>query len=182
MTWYSRSAWEEAHTRRSNEDLIAAVLSQSAAAGDLIVVQTAFEAITFNQYYHGPTPWVSVPPINSHLVCRNDLWAEQRNAQLNQQDPMTQVLLAITNTLRGSHQVWVVGNMFPVCPKPAPTIWFGTYQTYWSGQVTECLTTHALQFQTLAISGNAPVFDLENLPLFRFSGYKSATAEPAVGK
>ena len=39
MIWCARAAWEEAHTRRSNVDLIAAVLEQKASEGDLIVVQ-----------------------------------------------------------------------------------------------------------------------------------------------
>lgn len=73
MIWSGKAAWQEAHTRRSNVDLIATVLEKSASEGDLIVVVTAFEAITFNQYYHGQTHWATAPPIDSHQVCRNDL-------------------------------------------------------------------------------------------------------------
>src|SRR6266478_2905099 len=46
-------AWAEAHTRRSNLDVVAAFLSHNASASDLIVVQEAWEGITFNRYYHG---------------------------------------------------------------------------------------------------------------------------------
>jgi uncharacterized membrane protein YsdA (DUF1294 family) len=73
MTWNARSAWEEAHTRRSNVDLIAETLGDSAVPGDLIVVKGAWEGITFDRYYHGQAPWVTVPPIDSHKVHRNDL-------------------------------------------------------------------------------------------------------------
>src|SRR4029077_15334320 len=84
MSWGARSAWEEAHTRRSNVDLIADVLNQKAAAEDLIVVQSAWEGITFDRYYHGQARWVTVPPIDSHKVHRNDLMAEK----MRQSDPM----------------------------------------------------------------------------------------------
>ena len=74
-----RPAWVEAHTRRSNLDLVAAFLSQNASAGDLIVVQNAWEGITFNRYYRGQAQWLSVPPINSHEVHRIDLVMAKMN-------------------------------------------------------------------------------------------------------
>src|SRR5262249_40920169 len=43
MIWYAPSAWSEAHTRRSNVDLIAAVLNEKATPEDLIVVNSAWE-------------------------------------------------------------------------------------------------------------------------------------------
>ena len=112
MTWGARSAWEEAHTRRSNVDLIAAVLDKNASAGDLIVVQGAWEGITFNRYYHGRAHWVTVPPIDSHKVHRNDLVLEK----MNQRDSMAPVLHEITNALRSGNSVWVVGHVAVVPP------------------------------------------------------------------
>ena len=61
-------AWAEAHTRRSNLDVVAAFLSHNASAGDLILVQDVWEGITFNRYYRGRARWLSVPPIDSHEV------------------------------------------------------------------------------------------------------------------
>jgi hypothetical protein len=113
MTWGARSAWEEAHTRRSNVDLIAAALSQKAAAGDLIVVQSAWEGITFDRYYHGQAHWVTVPPIDSHKVHRTDLVVEE----MNQRDAMGPVLREITDTLRGGNSVWTVGRMLDIRPE-----------------------------------------------------------------
>ena len=116
MTWGARSAWEEAHTRRSNVDLIAAVLDKNASEGDLIVVQGAWEGITFDRYYHGQAHWVTVPPIDSHKVHRSDLILEK----MNQPDPMAPVLREITNTLRSGNSVWIVGDMAVVPPKQLP--------------------------------------------------------------
>ena len=109
-------AWAEAHTRRSNLDLAAAFLSQNASPSDLIVVQNAWEGITFNRYYRGQAQWLSVPPIDSHEVHRNDLIM----AKMNQPEAMTPVLHAITNTLASGHNVWVVGSIPIARWKDAP--------------------------------------------------------------
>jgi hypothetical protein len=175
MTWNARSAWEEAHTRRSNVDLIAAALNQKASAGDLIVVESAFEGITFDRYYRGQAHWVTVPPINSHKVHRNDLAWEK----LNEPDPMAPVLREITDTLRGGNSVWIVGNMAAMPPqRPPPPVlgqpikWWSRYLYYWSAQVLTHLLGHALQEQVLEIPVDGPVNCFENLPVSRFFGYK----------
>ena len=174
MTWNAKSAWEEAHTRRSNMDLIAIVLGQNATEGDLIVVQDAFDGITFDRYYRGRAHWVTVPPIDSHKVHRSDLILEK----MHQPDPMAPVLREITDTLRGSNSVWIVGDMAVVPAKqlqpPAPqTQRWSPYLNYWSAQVMLLLQDHALQKRILDIPVNGPVSVLEDLPVARFSGYKS---------
>lgn len=173
MTWGARSAWEEAHTRRSNVDLIAAVLGKNASEKDLIVVQGAWQGITFDRYYHGRAPWVTVPPIDSHKVHRLDL----ASAMMNQQDPMAPVLREINDTLHAGNSVWIVGNMtlmHPEQPRPSdlPIKQWLPCLNYWGAQVTVQLQNHALQEQDLEISANGPVSHLENLPVRRFSGYK----------
>ena len=174
MTWGAGSAWEEAHTRRSNVDLIADVLSQKASERDLIVVQSAWEGIAFDRYYHGRAHWVTVPPIDSHKVHRTDLALEK----MNRQDAMAPMLCEITDTLRGSNSVWLVGNMSPMRLKPLPPPdpsdkWWGWHINYWSAQVAVHLHGHALREQILEIPVDGPVNQLENLPVRRFSGYKS---------
>jgi hypothetical protein len=180
MTWGAGSAWEEAHTRRSNMDLIAAVLGKHASAGDLIVVQGPWEGIAFDRYYHGQAHWVTVPPIDSHKVGRSDLVWEK----LNQRDPMAPVLREITNSLRNGNSVWIVRHVTAVDPKQLPPMpppppglptkwWLQPYLGYWSAQVTMPLLDHALQEQVLEIPVNGPVSRLENLSVLRFSGYRS---------
>jgi len=179
MTWGARSAWEEAHTRRSNVDLIADVLGKNASEGDLIVVDNAWDGITFDRYYQGRAHWVTVPPIDSHKVHRNDLVVEK----MKQQDPMAPVLREITNTLRNGNSVWLVGHVIVVHPRPLSPLppppspptkwWFGSYFGYLSAQATTQLLNHALQEKVLDIPVDGPVSCLENLPVVRFSGYKS---------
>lgn len=173
MSWGAKSVWEEAHTRRSNVDLIATVLDKHASDKDFIVVQTAWEGITFDRYYHGRTPWVTVPPMDSHKVHRTDLMFEQ----MNQPDAMFPVLSEMTNTLQSGHSIWLVGNMSalrPVPPGPGqPVHWSGTYINFWSAQVSTLLLRHAVQEQVLDIPAGGPVSCLENLPVIRFAGYKA---------
>jgi hypothetical protein len=173
MTWSAGAAWEEAHTRRSNVDLIAAVLGQKASGEDLIVVQDAWDGITFDRYYHGRAHWVTLPPIDSHKVHRNDLIVEK----LNQPDPMAPVLREITRTLRSGNSVWIVGDMALMprkqLPPPAPQTheWL-PYLNYWNAQVMVLLQDQVLQEGVLEIPVNGPVNFLENLSVLRFSGYK----------
>lgn len=177
MTWGARSAWEESHTRRSNVDLIAAVIEKNASEGDFIVVQSVWEGITFNRYYHGPVHWVTVPPVDSHKVHRNDLVFEK----MNEPDPISPVLREIISTLQNRHSVWLVGNKSALPPDRTPSAqpvkWFGVYFNYWNAQVSSVLVSHALREQVLEMPVAGPVCCLENLALIRFAGYKPGAAD-----
>ena len=172
MAWTARPGWEEAHTRRTNVDLIAALLEKDASAQDFIVVQTAWEGITFNRYYHGAAPWVTVPPVNSHLVHRNDLVHEK----INQPEPMAPILRDMTNALANGHNVWVLGNITNVRPAPPKlgeaSEWLGTCLIYWTAQVSSTLLDHAVTGQVIKIPTGGPVCWLEDLQLSRFTGYQ----------
>src|SRR5438093_3602863 len=176
-------AWAEAHTRRSNLDVVAAFLSQNASAGDLIVVQDAWEGITFNRYYRGQAQWLSVPPIDSHEVHRIDLVM----AKMNQPEAMTPVLHAITNALTSGHHVWLVGSIriarsknalpgpTPLPPRPSemPTGWWeGSYVYWWNRQVTALLLAHAQHGKAETFGALRPVNHFENVSVVRFTGYK----------
>jgi len=176
-------AWAEAHTRRTNVDVVAAFLSHNASADDLIVVQNAWEGITFNRYYRGRAQWLSVPPIDSHQVHRVDLVM----AEMNQPEAMTPVLHAITNTLASGNHVWVVGSIpmarwkdAPPGPTPLPPLpsemrtgwWMGSYLFWWNQQITTLLLDHAQQGKVETIAAAGPVNHFENVSVARFTGYK----------
>jgi hypothetical protein len=183
MVLNARPAWAEAHTCRSNLDVVANFLSQNASAGDLIVVQDAWEGITFNRYYRGEAQWLTIPPIDSHQVYRLDLVM----AEMKHPDAMTPVLHAITRTLTSGQHVWVVGNV-PIArwknasagPTPLPPLpsempngwWLGSYLYWWNQQVTTHLLDHARQAQVETIAAPGPVNHLEDVSVVRFTGYK----------
>ena len=186
MALNARPAWAEAHTRRSNLDVVAAFLSHNASAGDLIVVQNAWEGITFNRYYRGRAQWLSVPLIDSHeLYCIDPVMAE-----MNQPEAMTPVLHAITKTLASGNHVWVVGSIpmarwkdappgptpLPPLPSEMPTRWWGgSYLVWWNQQVTTLLLDHAQQGKLETIAAPGPVNQLEDASVVRFTGYKPGT-------
>ena len=186
MTLNAAPAWVEAHTRRSNVDVVAAFLSHNARAGDLIVMQDAWEGITFNRYYRGQAQWLTVPPIDSHDVHRIDLVMPE----MNQPEAMTPVLHAITNTLASGSHVWVVGSIpmarwkdappgptpLPPLPSEMPTRWWGgSYLIWWNQQVTTLLLDHAQEGETETIAAPGPVNHFENVSVARFTGYRPGT-------
>ena len=180
MILMAGSAWQEAQTRRSNVDVAAAILEREASPGDLIVMQDAWEGITFDRYYHGRAPWVTVPPIDSHKVHRNDLVRGERI----QRDPMASVLNRIPGVLRSNHSVWLVGslplfrpkNLLPP-PPPPPSLptkwWLGTYLLDWNAEVMAQVLNHARQGQVLKIPVTGPVSYFENVSVVRFSGFRN---------
>jgi hypothetical protein len=185
MALSAKPAWMEAHTRRSNVDLAAAFLAQNASAEDLIVVQEAWEGITFNRYYSGRARWMTIPPIDSHKVHRNDLVIEK----MTESDAMTPVLREITATLSHSNSVWLVGSIMvtppktfppglPPSPPPPPQLptrwWLGSYLYWWNQQAAIVLFEEALQEQNQEIPAPEPVNLLENVWVARFSGHRSA--------
>jgi hypothetical protein len=171
-----KAIWEEAITRRSNVDLIADVLGRQAETGDLIVVQGAWEGLTFDRYYKGHSTWVTVPPIDSHKVHRTDLVLEK----VNQQEPMKAVLTAVTTTLKQGKRVWVVGYLAPLSStqpansrqQPSRQRWLGEYMWNWISELTSHISNTALQMKIIEIPINSPVKSFERLPLMQFSGYK----------
>jgi hypothetical protein len=178
MAWFARAGWAEAHTQRSNIDLAAAALSQQVSAGDLIIVQTVWDGITFDRYYAGSVRWVTVPPMASHKLHRNDLALALMKEQ---EDPMASVLHDMADTLRAGKNVWMVGQPSPIYSnhlEPPSSLlaekWV-PHIIYWSRETSMFLRDHAQQQQLLEIPMDEPVNLLENSPLLKFSGYKSIT-------
>jgi hypothetical protein len=186
FAWSGDALWDEAHTRRTNVDLIATKLAQDSEAGDLIVVNGAWEGITFDRYYHGRAAWLTIPPIDSHKVHRTDLLWQK----LNDPDPIAPVLREVSSTLQSGHRVWTVGPAEPVKPGelvtrpgPMPAIarppnlptgwWLGPYLNHWAAQLRVHLLGRARWVAVVETPQSMPVSSLENLCLLEFSGYRS---------
>jgi hypothetical protein len=176
MGWGAKATWEEAHTRRSNVNLIAAWLDRTASDHDLIIVQTAWEGITFKRYYGGSVHWETVPPIDSHSVHRTDLLLDE----MNQPDAMAPLLAAVTKTLRSGNVVWVVGRFrLPAegvlrssvsrAGQPFPDPF-----AQWSGELRARLVGEAQTISTINVPVAGPVSHYENVPLVKCAGYVTA--------
>src|SRR5205807_4633670 len=137
--------WNSAHQRLTNIDIVAHKLEQEAGPSDLIVLNPWNFAPSFYRYYHGPTPWITVPTMSEHRIHRYDLM-KSKTMEL---DPLADVQSAIRQTLLSGHQVWIVGGAQPPdenVPRlgPAPNPYFGWagYMNFWSMELGSFLNAH----------------------------------------
>ncbi len=166
--------WSVAQERLTDIDILAQKLEEEAAPNDLIVVNPWHFAPSFYRYYHGPTPWITVPTMSEHRVHRYDLM----KSKMVQSDPLSDVRSAIQQTLQAGHRVWVVGGARPLDPAmprlgPAPNPYFGWagYMSYWSMEIGSFLNDHVTNGQVV-IEPMAGVNDGENVPLLVAQGWK----------
>ena len=101
-----------AKQRQTNIDLIAARLRKEAKPNDLILVHPWYCGVTFNRYYQGPTPWITLPALSDFRVARYDLLKEKLAATA----PIKDVLDRMAQTLAAGNRLWIVGGL----PAPGP--------------------------------------------------------------
>lgn len=108
--------------RQSNIDLIAAYLKQNARPGDLIVVYPWHYGLSFDRYYDGEVPFMTVPDVADHSFHRFDQLAEL----MRDPERIKPGFRRIHQTLQAGGGVWVVGApadevlpQFPVPPVPS---------------------------------------------------------------
>ena len=77
--------------RLSNIDLVAHKLEAEASPNDLIVLNPWNFAPSFYRYYHGLTPWITVPTMSEYRIHRYDLM-KSKTMEL---DPLAEVRSAI---------------------------------------------------------------------------------------
>jgi hypothetical protein len=165
--------WNVAHQRLTDIDAIALKLEHAAAADDLIVLNPWHYAPSFYRYYHGSTPWITVPTMSEHRVHRYDLM----KSKMVEADPLSDVRSAIQQTLQANHRVWIVGGARPLDPAmprlgPAPNPYFGWagYMSYWSMEIGSFLSEHTSG--EVLIEPMPDVSDGENVPLLVARGWR----------
>lgn len=176
---FSILAWPQVMQRQTNMDLIARTLEKSATGQDLIVTNPWYYGVSFNWYYHGSAPWVSVPEMNDHHVHRFDLL----KARMMASNPIDDLFDKIAITLRGGNRVWFVGGVEFIPPgegapnlPPAPYSDFrwsmDAYAELWSQQIGVFLRDHASGGRRIHVPTNGPVIGLENPELLVISGWR----------
>jgi hypothetical protein len=174
-------AWSQVKVRQSNVDLVAASLEQAAAPQDLIVVVPWYYGISFDRYYKGPTPWMTVPPLAAHDVHRYDLIKSQMMLP-DQDEPVRPLLDRISQTLAAGRRVWLAGAL-PLAsvsgtgpnPGPAPDAACGwssaAYSKMWSAKVGALLRLSAKRSQAVQVGQNQTVSPMEQFGLMVFDGW-----------
>jgi hypothetical protein len=172
-------SWTAAHTRTTNIDLLAAKLETLSDENDLIVIRPFYYGITFNRYYKGSTPWITLPEINDLSATRQDIL----KLIMTQNDPLRPSMQKIIKTLQNGHRVWFVGSLklprpgeIPIILSPAPHSPYGwsevAYQIAWSRQTAYILQSHAMFIKKINIPLSEPVFKFEHAELVEVSGWR----------
>jgi uncharacterized protein with PQ loop repeat len=166
--------WNAARERLTDINLIAHKLEQEAAPNDLIVVNPWHFAPSFYRYYHGSTPWITVPTMSEHRVHRYDLM----KSKMMEVDPLKDVRSAIQQALQSNYRVWVVGgarpmdsNMPRLGPAPNPQFGWAGYMAFWSMELGSFLNAHAASGEVV-LEPMPGVNDGENVPLLVARGWQ----------
>ena len=172
-------AYQATHVRLTNVDLTAKIIAEHAQVEDLVVVDYYLYAISFQRYYHGQAPWVSVPDVSDLSLHRWDLLSQT----MDRPHPVEPILKRIEETLQAGHDVYVAGlapiNHETVAPPDLPTVSqnnFGRilwpYVRRWSSQVAYTAQTHASRGVIIPILAKEPISTAENIRAFAVSGWK----------
>jgi len=166
--------WRSARQHLTNIDIVAHKLEQEAGPNDLIVLNPWSFAPSFYRYYHGSTPWITVPTMSEHRIHRYDLM----KLKTMEADPLSDVRSAIQQTLQSQHRVWIVGgaqppdeNMPRLGPAPNPYFGWAGYMNFWSIELGSFLNQHAANGQ-VALEPMPDVNSEENVPLLVASGWR----------
>ena len=174
--------WHSVALRCTNVDRIAGEIETSASKDDLVVISAWALGISFQRYYHGATPWITVPAMPGSGVHRFD----RIKALMCQPDPVQgvrPVIEQIHATLAAGKKVWFVGGLAPLQPgekphelPPAPIAKYKwsklPYYAMWEEQFSYFVLLHATKVHTLFIPVPNPVRPMENLPLCVASGWR----------
>jgi hypothetical protein len=164
--------------RQTDVDVIAKILGARAGVRDLIVVQPWYCGVTFDRYYRGTAPWVTLPPLEDCRMHRYDLLKEQLSAA----HPIDKVLQRIAMTLSSRHALWVVGRLdIPPGPdaripylSPAPNSRWGwsdvPYIEVWSEEMGMVVARNATSIERVEVPEPLRVNPYEDLPLYRVLG------------
>ncbi len=173
------NAWPKILERQTNIDLVAQKITAEAKPADLIVIAPWQYAISFNRYYRGNTPLVTLPAVVDLRVHRYDLFREKMLAA----HPIDDVLEKIRETLTSGNRVWIVGGIKlppegqpPRSLPPAPNAKAGwdnvAYSDAWMEQLGVFVREHGEHGQNVALSAKQQINPFEDVPLLVIDGWQ----------
>src|SRR5437016_2187462 len=163
----------------TNVDLIAHQLEARAAKEDLVIVMRWQLGISFNRYYHGAAPWMTVPPIEFHQFHRYDL-VKELMVLPDQNEPIRPVLDKVRETMNKQRRVWVVsliavnepvGQMPELAPAPEGKFGWNeqTHTGAWCIRVIAYIQGRSAKSEILDLKSTGRVNLFENLAVTSFS-------------
>jgi hypothetical protein len=171
--------WPKIIERQSNIDAVARKVMEVAKPVDLIVVAPWQYGISFNRYYRGAAPWITLPKIADLRVHRYDLFREKMVSP----HPIDDVLGDVQRALTAGNRVWFVGGLTQLqendmprflSPAPDPTSGWDNraYNRSWLEQLSAFVRAHGERGQTVPLPSASPVNELENVPLMVVDGWQ----------
>jgi len=165
--------------RLTTADQVAIQIAAVASPQDYIIITPWYMGITFSRYYHGPTPWETLPPLADHTLHRYDLFLEG----MKDTNCLTPVLDKVAATLRAGHRVWIVGQLEwppdvsevpPILPA-APLPGYGwsdlPYMGSWVWRTSYLIAKHSDHFNPVPLPDEAARAFQENLHLYMAEGW-----------
>lgn len=173
------NAWPKITERQTNIDIVAKRVSELAKPADLIVVAPWQYGISFNRYYHGATPWITLPTITDIRVHRYDLFRDKMLSP----HPIDDVLEKIRQTLTTGNRVWLVGGIkLPPEGKPARSLppapnatagWDNVaYSDAWLEQLGTFVRAHSEHGQNVSLQSVGAINQFEDVPLVVVDGWQ----------
>ena len=173
------NAWPKIVERQTNIDIVAKRLGESATPVDLIVIAPWQYGISFSRYYHGATPWITLPTITDLRVHRYDLFREKMLSP----HPIDDVIEKVHRTLAAGNRVWFVGGIkLPPEGKPARSLppapnatagWDNVaYSDAWLEQLGAFVRAHSEHGQTVTLLSTGAVNSFEDVPLVVVDGWQ----------
>lgn len=173
------NAWPKILERQTNIDIVARQISDDARPSDLIILAPWQYAISFQRYFRGSTPQMTLPSIVDLRVHRYDLFREKMSSE----HPIDDVLEKIRATLAGGNRVWIVGGIKlppegrpPRSLPPAPNGNAGwdnvAYSDAWLEQMSVFVREHSVHGQRVSLPSIGPVNPFEEVPLLIIDGWQ----------
>jgi hypothetical protein len=173
------NAWPKLLERQTNIDIVAQKIIEQAKPTDLIVIAPWQYAISFNRYYRGVTPSITLPAIGDLRVHRYDLLRDKMLAE----HPIDDVLEKTRQTLASGNRVWIVGAIrlppqgrAPTNLPPAPSADVGwdnvAYNDSWLKQFGAFVREHSEHGETVPLKLTSSINPFENVPLLVVDGWQ----------
>ena len=178
--WLGALAAPLVAVRMTNVDVIATVLHQQARPTDLVVVVPWYCGVSFQRYYAGPAPWITLPDLDDHRF-HYHLAIRAKAAQGDQ--GIAAERQRIVSTLLSGGRVWLVGDLpaplpgqspprMPPAPHPETGWRAGPYLQAWEMQIAALLRDHGRDIFGITLPDVGPVNPWEHLPLTVIAGWQ----------
>ena len=171
--------WSWTRLLRTNADVLAAVIESGARAQDVVIIAPWFLNTSFQRYYHGAAPWVTIPDLEKHPMIRYDLI----KLKILDGDSNRNLGDLLDRVFKADGSVWfvsqpylenVTGRQRPLRPEASPSPNGGDYvrfRTFWELD-GKYLLASAAAGQVVALPGERRIWCEERLVLTRWQRRK----------